>query len=71
MTNEIEKTTDEWKTQLTDEQYRVTREGGTERAFAGKLYNNKETGGYSCVCCGELLFSSNEKYDSGSGWQRS
>ena len=64
----ISKTDEEWKQQLTDEQYRVTREGGTERAFTGKYYANKETGMYHCICCGEPLFSSSEKYDSGSGW---
>lgn len=64
----ITKTDDEWKQQLTDEQYRVTRKGGTEHAFAGALYNNKETGIYHCICCGESLFRSAEKFDSGSGW---
>ena len=64
----ISKTDEEWKQQLTDEQYRVTRQGGTERAFTGKYYANKETGMYHCVCCGEPLFSSEEKYESGSGW---
>lgn len=66
--NKVDKTDEEWREQLTDEQYRVTREGGTERAFTGALYDNKEEGSYECVCCGELLFSSGEKYDSGSGW---
>ncbi len=64
----VTKTDDEWKNELTDEQYRITREGGTEMAFAGKYYNNKDTGMYHCICCGEPLFSSDEKYDSGSGW---
>ena len=64
----ITKSDEEWKAQLTDEQYRVTRQGGTEMAFTGKYYNNKETGMYHCICCGEPLFSSAEKYDSGSGW---
>ena len=49
--------------QLSDEQYRVTREAGTERAFTGEYYNNKDDGVYRCVCCGEPLFSSDEKYD--------
>lgn len=66
--NKITKTDEEWKEQLTDEQYQVTRQGGTERAFTGKLYDNKEHGAYQCICCGETLFSSDEKYDSGSGW---
>ena len=68
MNKKVKKSDDEWKARLTDEQYRVTREGGTERAFTGAYYNNKDTGMYHCVCCGELLFSSDEKYDSGSGW---
>lgn len=68
MTEKINKTDQEWKTQLTDEQYRIAREAGTERAFTGKYYNNKESGIYHCICCGEPLFSSKEKYDSGSGW---
>ncbi len=58
----------EWREQLTEEQYKVARQGGTERPFSGAYYNNKETGMYHCVCCGEPLFSSDEKYDSGSGW---
>ena len=64
----IIKSAKEWKAQLTDEQYKVAREGGTERAFTGALYDNKEDGEYQCICCGEPLFSSDEKYDSGSGW---
>ena len=62
------KTSNEWKAQLSDEEYRITREAGTEPAFTGKYYNNKETGIYHCLCCGESLFFSGEKYDSGSGW---
>lgn len=58
----------EWQAQLTEEQYKITRQGGTEHPFTGAYYNNKETGMYHCVCCGEPLFSSKEKYDSGSGW---
>ena len=58
----------EWRAQLTDEQYKVARQGGTEHPFSGAYYNNKDTGMYHCVCCGEPLFSSDEKYDSGSGW---
>ena len=68
VSDKIKKTNEEWKLELTDEQYRITREAGTERAFAGKYYNNKEKGIYHCVCCDEALFSSEEKYDSGSGW---
>lgn len=68
MTDKIEKSEAEWKSQLTEEQYRITREAGTERAFTGKYYDSKENGIYHCVCCNEPLFSSEEKYDSGSGW---
>ncbi len=53
---------------LTDEQYAVTREGGTERAFTGIYHDDKSPGEYHCICCGQLLFRSEEKYDSGSGW---
>jgi peptide-methionine (R)-S-oxide reductase len=62
------KTEKQWKQLLSDDEYRITREAGTEPAFSGKYYNNKETGMYHCKCCGEELFSSDEKYDSGSGW---
>lgn len=58
----------EWREQLTPEQFAVTREKGTERAFTGKYYQNKQEGIYMCVCCGNELFSSAHKYDSGSGW---
>ena len=58
----------EWREQLTPEQYHVTREAGTERAFTGKYYANKDTGVYHCICCHAPLFTSDEKYDSGSGW---
>lgn len=53
---------------LSDEQYRVTQEKGTERAFAGRFVDHKADGTYSCVCCGVHLFSSEQKFDSGSGW---
>ncbi|CAG0890929.1 unnamed protein product [Darwinula stevensoni] len=53
---------------LTPQQFHVTQEGGTERAFTGKWYKHKETGSYTCIVCGESLFSSTTKYDSGSGW---
>lgn len=64
----ITKSDDEWKNQLTHEQFRITRQGGTEPAFTGALYHNKDTGIYHCICCGEPLFGSTEKFDSGSGW---
>lgn len=57
-----------WKDKLSTEQYRVMREKGTERAFTGAFYQNHETGMYSCGCCGEILFSSDTKFDSGTGW---
>jgi peptide-methionine (R)-S-oxide reductase len=64
----VAKTNEEWKKQLTPEQYFVTRQKGTERAFTGKFWNNHETGMYSCVCCGAPLFSSDSKFESGTGW---
>ena len=68
MTDKTEKSSADWQAQLTPEQYRVTREHGTERAFSGKYYDLKDPGRYKCVCCGAPLFSSAHKYDSGSGW---
>lgn len=68
MTNKVQKTDTEWKQQLTPEQYRVTRKKGTERAFTGQYHDNKEKGIYKCVCCGTELFSSDTKFDSGTGW---
>lgn len=59
---------DHWKKQLTPEQYHVMREGGTEPPFSGKLLQNKEKGMYTCAACGNELFSSETKFDSGSGW---
>ena len=64
----VEKTDSEWREILTDEQYRVTRRHGTERAFTGPNWDNKDEGTYSCVCCGRPLFSSEAKFDSGTGW---
>ncbi len=58
----------EWKAMLTDEQYKVTRKHATEPAFSGALWDEKNDGTYACICCGEPLFSSTTKYDSGSGW---
>ena len=56
------------KKKLSPEQYHILREGGTERPFTGKHWNNKESGGYQCMVCNALLFSSNTKFDSGTGW---
>ena len=58
----------ELREKLTDEQYRITQQQGTERPFTGQYVDHKEDGTYSCVCCGAPLFSSEHKYDSGSGW---
>ena len=58
----------QWRESLTREQYRVTRKGGTERAFTGRYWDHKEDGTYRCVCCGLALFESSAKYDSGTGW---
>jgi peptide-methionine (R)-S-oxide reductase len=58
----------EWRAQLTEEQYRVTREHGTERAFTGRYHDCHDSGMYHCVCCGAALFDSQAKFDSGSGW---
>ena len=61
-------TDDKWREKLTPEQYEIARRGATERAFTGRYYDSKETGMYCCVCCDAPLFSSQTKYDSGSGW---
>ena len=66
--DKIIKTEAEWRSQLDDIQYQVTREHATERAWSGKYATNKDPGVYNCVCCGEPLFDSDTKYESGSGW---
>jgi peptide-methionine (R)-S-oxide reductase len=64
----VTKSEDEWRKQLSDEQYHVTREAGTECAFTGAYWNTKDPGMYHCICCGEPLFDSNTKFNSGTGW---
>jgi peptide-methionine (R)-S-oxide reductase len=64
----ITKSDQEWKEQLTPEEYKVTRKKGTERAFTGKYHDCKDQGTYHCICCGSPLFTSETKYDSGTGW---
>lgn len=66
--DQLPKTEVEWKKRLTPEQFHVARQKGTERAFTGKYWNTKTPGTYRCICCGEPLFKSGEKFDSGCGW---
>lgn len=66
--DKVKKTEEEWREELSPEQYHVLREKGTERAFTGELLHNKETGTYECGACGNPLFDSDTKFDSGSGW---
>ena len=68
MSDKVKKSDAEWRASLTPEQYHITREKGTERAFTGEYENNKAEGTYRCVCCGNVLFDSSTKYASGSGW---
>lgn len=68
LTEKITKGEAEWREKLTPEQYHVTREAGTERAFTGKYWDNHDAGMYHCVCCGAPLFNSETKFDSGTGW---
>ncbi len=68
MDDKIHKTDEEWRQQLTPDQYRVTRKKGTEPPFTGKYNSSKEPGLYQCVCCGNTLFDSDAKFDSGTGW---
>jgi peptide-methionine (R)-S-oxide reductase len=68
MTYEVEKTDDEWKTELTPEQFQVLRRAGTERAFTGKYWDCHEDGIYRCGACGAELFDASTKFESGTGW---
>ena len=68
MVEKITKTEEEWRAQLTEEQFYVTRKHGTERAFTGEYDRCKDDGVYKCICCGHPLFDSDHKFDSGTGW---
>ena len=68
MAEKIKKSEDDWRAQLTDEQFHVTRQHGTERAFTGKYNDCKDPGTYHCICCGHPLFDADHKFDSGTGW---
>ena len=68
MADKVTKSELEWRAKLTPEEYYVTREKGTERPFTGQYHNSQEPGVYSCICCGQDLFNSEEKFDSGTGW---
>jgi peptide-methionine (R)-S-oxide reductase len=68
MADKILKPDEEWRKQLTPDQYQVTRKKGTEPAFTGKYWNHHEDGTYTCVCCGNPLFQADTKFESGSGW---
>ena len=68
MADKILKSDQEWQKELTPDQYYVTRKAGTEPAFTGKYWNSKDKGMYLCACCGEPLFDSETKFDSGTGW---
>jgi peptide-methionine (R)-S-oxide reductase len=67
-TQKIQKTDEQWREQLSPEEYEVTRHAGTERPFTGRYWDNHADGSYRCVCCGSELFSSDTKFDSGTGW---
>lgn len=68
MSEKVQRSDAEWRELLSEDEYRVAREHGTERAFTGRYWDHHEDGDYLCVCCGTPLFSSTHKYESGSGW---
>ena len=68
MDEKIKKSEKEWQSLLDPETYYITREKGTERAFSGEYHNSKDNGVYSCICCSQNLFNSDDKFDSGTGW---
>ena len=68
MEEKIKKSEKEWQSLLDPETYYITREKGTERAFSGEYHNSKDNGVYSCICCSQNLFDSDDKFDSGTGW---
>jgi len=68
MTDKIRKTDEEWRSELTPEQFRIARKKGTEPAFTGEYNASKEPGIYRCICCGNALFDSDDKFESGTGW---
>lgn len=68
MSDKITKTDAQWQAQLSDEQFKVARKKGTERAFTGEYWDNHADGMYMCVCCGNALFDAQTKFDSGTGW---
>jgi peptide-methionine (R)-S-oxide reductase len=68
MTDKIKKTDSEWREQLTEKQFNITRKAGTEPAFSGEYVNHNDSGTYLCICCQQPLFSSQSKFDSGCGW---
>lgn len=68
MSQKVQKNEEEWRKDLTPEQFRVARKKGTERAFTGEYWDHHESGTYKCVCCGNDLFSSTAKFESGTGW---
>jgi peptide-methionine (R)-S-oxide reductase len=68
MPDKVQKTEQEWRQELTEQQYKVTRCSATEAPFTGEYWNNHDDGMYRCICCGEPLFDSETKFDSGTGW---